>query len=196
MIANLFSIPLYTNVVDNKDTIQQELSTLISKCSFKYNPIYRDSHKITDCSFKENILEIYHCNHFLKELHFHVGQYLHGINSNIDINIESYKVISWLTLNDPGDYTAQHNHSASDISGVYYIEVPEDSGDLFFKNPNKALISSYCYFHLSEVSIAKAVEGTIYLFPGWLDHGVLSNRSNKQRISLSFNIIFPRKLFL
>ncbi|NBP16119.1 hypothetical protein EBU95_17335 [bacterium] len=196
MIENLFYIPIYVDEIIEKELIQEELKNIVSKCNFKYNPIYKNSHKISDTSFFENILQVHNCNYFLNELHNHIGKYLQGIGSPIDLSKEKYKVTSWITLNDRGDYTAQHNHSAADLSGVYYIQVPENSGNLFFKTPNKGLISSYCYYHLPEVCIVNAKEGIICLFPGWLDHGVLSNESIESRISLSFNITFQRKLFL
>jgi len=36
-------------------------------------------------------------------------------------------------------------------------------------------------------------EGRMYVFPGWLEHGVEENRSNQDRVSISFNVAaFPR----
>ena len=34
-------------------------------------------------------------------------------------------------------------------------------------------------------------EGRLILFPAWLSHGVRPNRGNRDRISVSFNVMFP-----
>ena len=35
-----------------------------------------------------------------------------------------------------------------------------------------------------------AKDGRLIIFPAWLSHGVPANRSNRDRISVSFNIMF------
>ena len=32
-------------------------------------------------------------------------------------------------------------------------------------------------------------EGRIYIFPGWLEHGVEENKSDQDRVSISFNVL-------
>lgn len=195
MIVDLFPIPVYISEVTNLDNIQKEFTKILEKTDFFYNPIYRDSHKISDPSFRENIIVKNNCKYFLEELNHHTSLYLKLVNSSIDINTVEYYMSSWMTVNEQGDYTAQHNHAAADLSGVYYVKTPEDCGDLYFKNPNRAVSASYCFYQLPEVSVAKIKEGTIILFPSWLDHGVLSNRSVDKRVSISFNITFSRKSY-
>ena len=34
--------------------------------------------------------------------------------------------------------------------------------------------------------------GTILLFPGWLKHGIMTNETEHDRVSFSFDIIFDR----
>jgi len=39
----------------------------------------------------------------------------------------------------------------------------------------------------------KPEEGRIYVFPGWLEHGVEENQSDADRVSISFNVLaLPR----
>ena len=82
----------------------------------------------------------------------------------------------WFNIASPGESTGVHNHKdESTVSGVYYLQVPPDSSDLYFR-PMDAI----------EFSI-KAVVGRMILFPSHLDHYVSENRSNEPRISLAFN---------
>ena len=40
--------------------------------------------------------------------------------------------------------------------------------------------------------IYPAVAGRVYLFPSWLQHGVQTNMSSEDRISMSFNVFFEK----
>jgi len=112
---------------------------------------------------------------------------------------ESYniKIDAWVNINKPGDYNMKHFHPGVDLAGVLWVKVPKDSGDIIFDNPNgfQAFneINSYTedfkdsinYFHTSYFT---PTEGRILVFPAHLNHQVRENKSNEDRISISFNI--------
>ena len=82
----------------------------------------------------------------------------------------------WFNIAQPGDSTGRHNHKdEAAISGVFYIKVPEKSGELIFFIPGKNKIT------------IPAKEGRMLLFPANLDHAVNVNSSEDVRISLAFN---------
>ena len=91
----------------------------------------------------------------------------------------------WFNLSESGDCTGVHNHAReSVVSGVYYLEVPIDSGDLFFRADGEEDFSL-----LPEA-------GSLILFPSDLRHGVRMNSSSSKRISLAFNLFaFPLPIF-
>ena len=79
------------------------------------------------------------------------------------------------------------------MSGVYYTRVPENSGAIYFNNPvgNDIGLSKFISNSLELKSFREypAEEGELFLFPSWLDHGVLPNMNeNEDRISISFNV--------
>ena len=41
------------------------------------------------------------------------------------------------------------------------------------------------------MAMVRVKTGSLLLFPAWLQHAVDVNRSNRARISLSFNLMFP-----
>ena len=43
-------------------------------------------------------------------------------------------------------------------------------------------------FTTEEVRMAPE-EGRMYVFPGWLEHGVEENKSDKDRVSIAFNVL-------
>ena len=91
----------------------------------------------------------------------------------------------WFNLSETGDSTGVHNHAReSVVSGVYYLEVPIDSGDLFFRSDGE-----------EDFSLVPEA-GTVVLFPSELRHGVRMNSASGKRISLAFNLFaFPLPIF-
>tara|TARA_B100000287_G_scaffold150874_1_gene142729 strand:- start:206 stop:814 length:609 start_codon:yes stop_codon:yes gene_type:complete len=104
----------------------------------------------------------------------------------------------WININPKGAFNVRHVHPQSDISGVWWINIPKDSdGRLYFVNPHEYThyeeIQSYSEeFKKSTSSYPEfyhePTEGVILLFPSNLHHYVEENMSNKERISVSFNI--------
>ena len=83
---------------------------------------------------------------------------------------------SWFNAQGPGQSTSEHSHEELDelLSGVYYLSVPVDSGDIV----------------LSDGPLAMRVTpeaGMFLFFPPSLSHRVETNRSDALRLSLAFN---------
>tara|TARA_Y100000401_G_C8245665_1_gene185407 strand:- start:81 stop:650 length:570 start_codon:yes stop_codon:yes gene_type:complete len=102
----------------------------------------------------------------------------------------------WININPPNSYNIVHNHPAFHFSGVYYVQVPENSGKILFENPHTfdafSEIQSYSDDFKYDTSQYYAVdiqgkEGLLLVFPSYLRHGVHINKSELDRISISFN---------
>lgn len=65
-------------------------------------------------------------------------------------------------------------------------------GNIYFENPTPAMTSSFCYKGLCEREQIVPSNGLLAFFPGWLMHGITTNQTNHDRMSLSFNIVFDR----
>lgn len=99
----------------------------------------------------------------------------------------------WANANGKHAYNNIHNHPNSLLSGVYYVKVEGDCGDLLFFDPRKQAsvtqpeFSERTLINSSIQSISPEV-GTLIIFPSWLEHSVNQNLSDSDRISMSFNI--------
>lgn len=194
-----FAVPIYSTHVEPNafSKIQQEFDVvytdLRSNNKFQHNE-KSNSHMLSDITFTKNLLNDYQTDEFKKELDKHLRNYMEGIDSDIGIarpfeyNIES----SWMTLNTKNSYAVVHSHGDTDIAGVYYFKTNGNDGDFFFETPNKLTKSSYCFRHWQCNSEHKPEVGKIMLFPGWLEHGVGTNHTDNDRVSISFNINFVR----
>ena len=81
------------------------------------------------------------------------------------------------------------------LSGVYYLDKPENSGDLAFVDVNqfheynpKPLPGEIDPITSPQV-VFKSNEGTMFIFPSWLPHKVPRNNSDRNRVSASFNAV-------
>ena len=95
---------------------------------------------------------------------------------------------SWAALFVKGNYGHIHSHGEADIAGVYYHELPENSGGLFFEPPAPGLCDSLVFSKWGRRMTPNVSEGTMLLFPGFLKHGIETNKTDLDRLSLSFNI--------
>jgi hypothetical protein len=78
----------------------------------------------------------------------------------------------WVNLNPPGARNKQHYHIAADIAGCWYLQVPIGSGQLVFETGE----------HIEPAA------SDVYIWNGKKIHWVTTNISEKNRISISFNL--------
>ena len=91
----------------------------------------------------------------------------------------------WFNFNYENCYNVQHTHPGCVLSGVLWVQIPEEQPIIFscFDEFTRATYEKYT----NESLVAK--EGQLLLFPAHLPHRVDINRSKNTRISISFNII-------
>jgi uncharacterized protein (TIGR02466 family) len=101
----------------------------------------------------------------------------------------------WFMCNERYNYNASHNHPGAFLSGVVYIKVPYNSGDLVLERPDNFMdgvdpyIVNDTEYNKWLVKIRPKV-GNFVLFPWNLKHSVNQNLSDEQdseRIALAFN---------
>ena len=120
-----------------------------------------------------------------------------SLPSNMD------KVGYWYNVNYKYSSNREHTHPRSFLSGVYYIKVPENSGNITFLRSNTEHDKmEFIHNKISEEGLQidnnrinseywyTPIEGMLILFPGHLTHYVRQNLTTEiddRRISLSFN---------
>jgi uncharacterized protein (TIGR02466 family) len=111
----------------------------------------------------------------------------------------TYDHQAWLNISPPGASNKIHFHANCHFSGVYYISLKApECGSIFFRDPRVASrMMTYpaekpTAFTAEEVQLHPE-EGRMYVFPGWLEHGVEENTSDRDRVGISFNVLaIPR----
>tara|TARA_B100001057_G_scaffold500271_1_gene614418 strand:+ start:1702 stop:2298 length:597 start_codon:yes stop_codon:yes gene_type:complete len=115
-----------------------------------------------------------------------------ALNPSLELSI-TY----WIMINCPNSYNTSHTHPDAHFSGVLWLKVPENSGTIKFDSPfnhtGYSEISSYLpevkdqtgFFH--GMTYDPKV-GRMLTFPSALRHEVNVNKSNEDRIAISYNI--------
>lgn len=101
---------------------------------------------------------------------------------------------AWININRYKDSNIKHCHPSSLFSGVYYVKVPEGSGNIVFENPAMNMMqydwgSPVMYNKYTSHTMSIGVrEGLLLIFPSWLYHYVSPNSNDEERVSIAFNI--------
>ncbi|MHC4984268.1 MAG: 2OG-Fe(II) oxygenase family protein [Planctomycetota bacterium] len=101
----------------------------------------------------------------------------------------------WANINPRGAFHMPHTHPNNYLSGVYYAQVQSGADAISFHDPRHQpeVVSPQVRretIYTSTVQEQKLAPGRLVLFPSWLIHSVVANRSDRPRISISFNVMF------
>lgn len=107
----------------------------------------------------------------------------------------------WSIINAPGSSNKAHIHPESHWSGVYYVQTPENAGDIEFTDPRTSHVMNQPRFATKQKRSKEnwtkvrftPKAGKMLIFPSWLYHGVDPNMSDKkgaeaERVIISFNM--------
>ena len=115
-----------------------------------------------------------------------------SINSNLGVNVQY-----WIMINPVNSYNTSHTHPDAHLSGVMWIKSDNKSGDLLVNSPFDFTGFVECHSYIDEFKQNTAfyptykfepITGKMLTFPSSLRHEVTVNKSNEDRIAVSFNI--------
>ena len=191
-IEILFADLLYTVNLNNmsyyKNKIVEKVTQLSQNNHLKNNWFCNtfntlNNYSLTqDKEFDKLLAEItHHCRKFSKEF---------GVNDKHTIKIKD----AWINLARENDYQELHNHVYSHFSAVFYVNVPDQSGNtiLFSRNHNNmfplpldttnTLANSKTYHYSPK-------ENDLIIFQSDIYHMVEQNKSNENRVTVSINFL-------
>jgi uncharacterized protein (TIGR02466 family) len=101
----------------------------------------------------------------------------------------------WATVLAKGAMHKTHSHPNNFLSGVYYVRTPPGSDTINFHDPrNQAGVIRPPVVELTAENtdqvVVRVTNGTLLMFPSYLEHSVDANPSDEERISISFNMMF------
>jgi uncharacterized protein (TIGR02466 family) len=126
-----------------------------------------------------------------------INEAAQSVLAYLKVGHEGFKVTGcWANLNAPGAGHPAHSHPNNYLSGVYYLRVQPGADTINFLDPRpqtgiiRPPVTALTAENTDQV-VVKVKRGTLLIFPAWLQHSVDPNRSNRLRMSVGFNIMFP-----
>lgn len=192
---DLWSQYFYITTLDNKDEILTEWSEYISNPSF-FGEAWSMSKTQTSIRSEKN--DQLPWDIWFKSVQPHMSQFLDSLNPRVPYTVHCDEM--WMNSYKKGDYQEPHDHAfpGRSVSAIYVLDFPEDEkdpgGTLVFECPNFNVIRSsgldrifdaYNYQHITP----PLEKGTLILFPSWISHYVLPNKTDKRRATIAANFV-------
>ena len=125
-----------------------------------------------------------------------INNHLHEVFKNYGWVFDQSKVICtsmWAIINKKNSFNIEHSHSNNYLSAAYYVKAPKNCGNFKTSNPN--ILNRNVYpkaerateFNSNNITI-KINEGDLLIFPAYLPHSVEENKSDEDRVIISFNL--------
>jgi uncharacterized protein (TIGR02466 family) len=185
-VEHWFSVPIYFSKLEGDvlNQVQSELKKAIGSISEFSNPW--DDTVQTNFSYTKDNDFLVKTPFFKDVIHEEVVSYLRGIDTVFKVSVIDI-VEAWVNLYPKNAYQNFHIHPTSDISGCYYFATNEEDGDIKFKTPS--LVTRHSKVAVKPVEVTyKPQVGKFLLFPSYLEHAVMQNTTNHERISVAFNV--------
>ncbi|MFQ6022779.1 MAG: 2OG-Fe(II) oxygenase family protein [Acidiferrobacterales bacterium] len=119
-----------------------------------------------------------------------------GVLDFLKIVYDDFEITGcWANISAAQTGHVPHTHPNNYLSGVYYVQADNGANTITFDDPRpqtyiiKPSVSEQGPAN-SRSAVMTVEEGTLVMFPAWLLHSVEPNMSDRERISVSFNIMF------
>jgi len=178
-VEHLFPVPLYRTKLEYKLNFD-EFKFLKSLKYFRRSSFNLSSEntRVLDESIFQNLkinLET-HLNVMTKEVMKYDNKF--------------YITNSWINVNPQGTFHKIHHHVNSIFSGVFYIKIPTNAPSISFSKTIRPEIliepTEWNFYNSTDWRIS-VLEGELLIFPSNIQHAVLENNDQEDRVSLAFN---------
>ena len=125
-----------------------------------------------------------------------IGPYINEslVDMGWDLKNQNVKITSmWSIINKKGDFNITHTHPNCFLSAAYYVKASKNCGKFQVEGLNQA--KKYSYPEVknknelnTNIFSLNIEEGDLLIFPGYLPHKVSENKSDEDRIVISFNV--------
>ena len=197
----LFPTPVYQNCLEFRPSELKSMIDYVSNLDWASDKDIYEGPNGETTKLEADLLSEPELENLRKKIDKEVYNFAKSLQ--IDFSKHGLKRInSWGNLQMKGNYIKEHRHNNTQFSGVFYLQTPENSGDIIFTTRNATWINSYWEPSLTGYDDLNSFEKRfrpqqcgIFLFPAHLDHYVTPSHSEEERYSISFNYNLDGKFF-
>jgi len=186
-----FSTPIWTSIIPSYEEVNDRMHKYIKSLQSE-NPDGISKSNLLGWHSPDFDLEKEEPRYFINS----ISNSLNTVFNDMGWNLKDQKTkitSMWSIINKRDASNARHIHSNNYISSAYYVKAPQNCGDIVFHDPRSVttfrhpLISKPNNLN-TNVFTVQPKEGLLVLFPSYLYHSVDLNRTDEERIVISFNI--------
>jgi len=198
-ILQLFPISLYMGKVTIDPDVQEHLKSLKQTKEYVNETINSAGEivHVGNLSTDKKVLDHDICaplqKQVLEQIHEFVNDYYHVVFDGLNMHR------SWVLEHQPGHWGQPHTHTNSMLSGVMYMEMPENAGNILFHKPGgyhnylnsdtvRLSVTKNDYYN-SDRWFLEPAPGLLLIFPSQTTHSIGVNQSTQSRWSLSFDCL-------
>lgn len=184
-VVGILPIPMYADLIDiDTSAIRDYILNDKNACNTNTNGnlASKDYHLLEHECFKQlKDAFLDRCNYFCAD----VQKFKYD---------ELFITSSWYNINSPGTSHHAHSHSNSIVSGVFYVDAPKKGGNLIMlRGPQQLAPSKHEHTpgpFSADFCPIEPEDNLLVLFPSYVMHCVDENKSDRDRISIAFNVFF------
>ena len=197
-IQKWFPTTLYVEELSPPPKIMEGMIDYVSRFYEKNKALYNPAVGLTGDMFGESRIHQSSTFSWLnKQILFYCKEYLGALGADPN-NLKVYASKAWPVVLQQGAKVGRHRHKNSVLSAVFYLQTDDmDSGEIRFKDPNPTLnqipwdldpnpLSFRECFYESQVN-------RLLVFPSSLEHQVGVYKGEKERYSLSYDLMITSK---
>jgi uncharacterized protein (TIGR02466 family) len=183
-IVGIFPTPLYVAKIEPQLT-DKEIEFVHREKLYSSRKALSNRTVGTDSFDMLNFPELTRIKEFIQ---FNLNSYAETV---LSIENKLFPTLCWVNRTPPGASHYSHHHTNSLVSGVFYF-TPNPTPIEFFTEktvshtPLKLIPKKFNQYN-TYTNIIHVTQGTLIIFPSYLDHSVSENIQPHDRISLSFN---------
>lgn len=181
-LSSLFSVPMYKTNIGIHEVPE----------SLDLNRSAWDGEMTSTFKTQLDVLQRMDC---VDVVNWHAFEYVRAITGSDEFTVTIEQ--SWCNYGMTGDCQYEHDHLGTTLAGCYYRTVPEGSGEIRFIQP----INELRFYNMWQTNDQTGyevphypVEGDLWIWPAFVRHKVMENKSKDPRITVAFNIRIDHEL--
>lgn len=188
-------VPLFPTYVWCTQLKQQDYEVINEKIKNKLTELTAGNPKLKPGEKWQTEQELHTLKEF-KELTAFIHASAQAVLDYMKIAYDNFEITGcWANISAIDAQHVAHFHPNNYLSGVYYVQTQEGADTITFLDPR--LQAHLIAPQTTEETPAntgkmrlRVRDGSLVIFPAWLTHAVDPNMSDKERVSVSFNIMF------
>jgi uncharacterized protein (TIGR02466 family) len=195
LIASSDVLPMFPTLVWKLQLDPEFHQALDAKILHAIEDIRRDLPKLAPGQGWQSQQTLHELEHF-RDLVACIGRTAQGVLRFLRIGYDAIEITAcWANVLAPGAAHRAHSHPNNFLSGVYYVRTHPGTDTINFHDPrNQTGVIRPPVVELTAENadqvVVRVTDGTLLLFPSYLQHSVDANASEEERISISFNLMF------